>query len=46
MNWLIRQKVTVQTLAETVKGNKKNISLATFSQQTTGKNSESKIKLP
>ena len=46
MCWLIRRKAKVQTLVQTSTRNMENNSLATLSQQVSGKNSESKKKLP
>ena len=44
--WLIRRKARVRTPGQTSKQNTKSIFSAIFFQQISGKNSESKIKLP
>ena len=44
--WLIRQKTRVRVPGQTSKQNTKSISSTISSQQISGKNSESKLKLP
>ena len=45
-SWLIRRKARVRVPGQMSKRNTKSISSAIFSQQISGKNSDSELKLP